>query len=531
MIQQGIRPQGMAVVRHRLAKQQLLLAGFIWIAAAVPAIAQEQATVLLPALPQEQTAAPPLNLQSIQQRLEQQEAEIQWLRSQLSELHTPTAAPLPGPAESVTPAAPQPMAPSEAADTELEELKKRLTALEEAQSKSKVAKSIDDGWIDISNERWSVKLGGHVQIAYITWANADPAIAGAENYLSFRRLRLSAEGTGYGQFDFRLQMTLEPGQGSHESQYASPEVKDAYVSMNEIPVIGRFRIGNFFVPFGLEQVTNDTNNIFNERSIPTQNIFTGDREVGVAFYNHTPDLNMTWAGGLFVDDMNDTIKTRFGDRQGYRVSGRLTWLPYYDEPSDGRYLVHTGVGVLYTHDYDEIARFRARPQVQRGPILIDSGNLPSSDYTTGNVEFAVVWGPVTLQSEAYLCGVDLLSGDTITVGGAYAHVSYFLTGENRIYERFGQHGAQFGRSRPFTNFFLTRGGFGWGAWETKARWSYLDIANTGHGVYNDMTFGFNWYWTDRMRIMFDWIHPVTNAQTVFGAINSDLIAMRYDVNW
>src|SRR5690606_31071839 len=188
MIQQGIRPQGMAVVRHRLAKQQLLLAGFIWIAAALSAIAQEQATVLLPALPQEQTAAPPLNLQSIQQRLEQQEAEIQWLRSQLSELHTPTAAPLPGPAESVTPAAPQPMAPSAAADTEREELKKRLTALEEAQSKSKVAKSIDDGWIDISNERWSVKLGGHVQIAYITWANADPAIAGAENYLSFRRL-------------------------------------------------------------------------------------------------------------------------------------------------------------------------------------------------------------------------------------------------------------------------------------------------------------------------------------------------------
>jgi len=516
----GRRSQRMAVLHLQPRELKYSLALMLMVAASSAAKAQEP------------IASPPLDVRTIQQRLEQQEAEIQWLRMQLSELQTPTAVRQeqvpPPPANQ--PAASQPAAVEKAADAELEELKKRLKAVEEAQSKAKASKD-DDGWIDLSTERWNVKLGGHIQLDYITWANADPAIVGAENYFNFRRLRLSAEGTGYGQFDFRLQLTLEPGSGSHDSPYASPEVKDAYVSMNDIPVVGRFRIGNFFVPFGLEQVTNDTNNIFNERSIPTQNIFTGDREVGVAFYNHTPDLNMTWAGGLFFDDINDTIKTRFGDRQGYRLSGRLTYLPYYDEPSNGRYLVHTGVGVLYTHDRDDIARFRARPQVQRGPILIDSGNLPSADYVTGNLELATVWGPLSIQSEAYLCGVDLLDGDTITVGGCYAYMSYFLTGENRIYERFGQHGAQFGRNRPFTNFFLVSGGYGWGAWEMKARWSYLDIANTGHGIYNDFTFGFNWYWTDRMRIMFDWIHPFTNAQTVFGETSSDLIAMRYDVNW
>lgn len=514
MLRFGRRSQWKAVLHLQPNKSRYSLALMLLMAAPLAAQAQEPVT------------SPPLDVRTIQQRLEQQEAEIRWLRWQLSELQSPTSVrqeSVPPPAENV------PSAAEEASKAELEELKKRLAAVEEAQSKAKTGK--DDGWIDLSNERWNVRLGGHIQIDYITWANADPAIVGAENYFSFRRLRLSAEGTGYGQFDFRLQLTLEPGQGSNESPYASPEVKDAYVSMNDIPIVGRFRIGNFFVPFGLEQVTNDTNNIFNERSIPTQNIFTGDREVGVAFYNHTPDLNMTWAGGMFFDDINDTIKTRFGDRQGYRLSGRLTWLPYYDEPSNGRYLIHTGVGVLYTHDYDEIARFRARPQVQRGPVVIDSGNLPSGDYTTGNIELATVWGPLSLQSEAYLCGVDLLNGDTITVGGAYAYMSYFLTGENRIYERFGQHGAQFGRNRPFTNFFLVDGGYGWGAWEFKARWSYLDITSTGHGQYNDFTIGFNWYWTDRMRIMFDWIHPFTSSETVFGETSSDLIAMRYDVNW
>jgi phosphate-selective porin len=100
-----------------------------------------------------------------------------------------------------------------------------------------------------------------------------------------------------------------------------------------------------------------------------------------------------------------------------------------------------------------------------------------------------------------------------------------------VYERFGQHGAQFGRNKPFTNFFATRGGCGWGAWEAKARWSHLNLTDIDRGQYNDLTVGFNWYWSDRTRIMFDWIHPITSRDTVFGETSSDLLAMRFDVNW
>ena len=114
-----------------------------------------------------------------------------------------------------------------------------------------------------------------------------------------------------------------------------------------------------------------------------------------------------------------------------------------------------------------------------------------------------------------------------------------MTFENRIYERFGQHGAQFGRNVPYTNFFWVAGGHGWGAWEAKARWSYLDLSNLNHvaagtkygGQYNDVTVGLNWYWSDRTRVMFDWIHPVTSAATTFGSTQSDLLAMRFDFNW
>jgi len=388
-------------------------------------------------------------------------------------------------------------------------------------------------WVDVSSEKWTVKTGGHVQLDYVTWANAPPVIPDTFNYFNFRRLRLTADGTGYGVYDFRLQMTLEPEAITDNPALSvlTPQVKDAYFSLNEIPYLGRFRIGNFFVPFSLEQVTNDTNNAFLERSIPTQTVFAADREVGVALYNCTPEQNVTWTTGFFLDSISEGLKKRLDDNQGYRISGRGTWLPYYDEPSNGRYLVHTGLGILSTNDQDNIVRFRTRPQVSEGPRLIDTGNLLADTFTTGNFETAIVWGRFSVQSEAFLCNINMLDNTTSTANGAYLYTSWFVTGENRVFERFGQHGAQFFRNAPYSNFAVTRGGISPGALELKARWSHLDFNNVQKGQYNDLTVGFNWYWSDRTRIMFDWIHPVTSETTIYGATTSDLLGMRFDFNW
>lgn len=435
------------------------------------------------------------------------------------------------------------------APADYEALVKRLEELEKAESNRKAAeekksaegakkaagdaKKEADDWLDMSSDKWNIRMGGHVQLDYVNWASATDTIPDTQDFFQFRRLRMVADGTGYGVYDFRLQMTLEPesvGQ-SPPGQVVSPDVKDAYFSINEIPGLGRLRIGNFFVPFSLEQVTNDTNNIFTERSIPTQGIFAADREVGLALYNSTEDRRVTWASGIFFDSISEGLKERIDDNQGYRVSGRLTWLPYYDEPSKGRYLVHTGIGVLSTDDQDGRVRFRARPQIQEGPRIIDSGVLDADTFHTGNLEFAWVWGPMTLQSEAFVSSIDMNTAPSEVIHGGYAHVSYFFTGENRIFEPFGQHGAQFGRNVPYTNVFATPGGFGWGGWEFKARYSNLDLSNLNRGVYNDLTVGFNWYWSDRVRIMFDWIRPYTDEESIFGETESDLLATRFDFNW
>ena len=413
--------------------------------------------------------------------------------------------------------------------------KRRLS--EQAKKDAEAQKAVE--WLDMSTDKWTVKLGGDVQMDYVNWAHADPAIAGpaaapgAKDYFEFRRLRLVADGTGYGVFDFRLQMTLEPeSEGTNPPGIVtSPSVKDAYFSINEVPWLGRVRIGNFFVPFGLEQVTNDRMNVFLERSIPANGTLTADRQVGLATYNTTDTQNFTWAFGAFFDNISDTRKERIDNNQGLRLSGRVTWLPYYDEPSNGRYLIHTGAGILYTKDQNKSVTFSTRPSVHEGPRLISSGAIAADSYTTGNLEFATVWGPFTVQSEAFVSNVNRLAGDSINVYGAYVHGSYFLTGENRIYERFGQHGAQFGRNVPYNNVFAIPGSVSLGAWEAKARWSYLDLSSVSAGQYNDLTTGFNWYWSDRVRIMFDWIHPVTSSGTTFGSTQSDLLATRFDFNW
>lgn len=434
-----------------------------------------------------------------------------------------------------------PPASAKAADSDsMQEILKRLDALEKsakaAEAKKGDAKGAGDKppigeWVDMSNDKWTIKLGGQFNLDSINWADHDPQVP-ADNYIEFRRLRLIGEAVGYGVYDARLMMEFEPENGDGTDRPVV-DVKDAYLTMNELPEpLCRWRMGNFFVPFSLEQVTNDTQSVFLERSIPTQGIFAFDREVGTAFYGINDAKDFTWSSGVFVDSLSESTKERIDDNQGQRVSERITWLPYYDEPSNGRYLVHTGAGVVYTHDQDGLVRFRSRPQIHEGPFLIDSGNLAAGEYTTGNLEFAVVNGPFSVQSEAFLANVNMIGADSEWIGGAYIYCSYYLTGENRTYERYGQHGAQFGRTVPYSNFFWVPGCCGPGAWEVKARWSNFTLNSVDAGQYNDFTFGFNWYWTERIRCMFDWIHPVTTPGTKpYGDTTSDIIGMRLDYNF
>ena len=85
-------------------------------------------------------------------------------------------------------------------------------------------------------------------------------------------------------------------------------------------------------------------------------------------------------------------------------------------------------------------------------------------------------------------------------------VSSFLTGEHRPYDR--QYGV-FDRVRPKKDFAPFKGH--WGAWEMAARYSVLDLSDRGiqGGEGRDFTAGLNWYLYPTMRVMFNYVHSVT----------------------
>lgn len=103
---------------------------------------------------------------------------------------------------------------------------------------------------------------------------------------------------------------------------------------------------------------------------------------------------------------------------------------------------------------------------------MNTGNIAADHDQLIGLEFAWVEGPLFIQSEYMAVPVDQIGGPCLIFDAAYVNVSYFLTGENRTYNK------QFGiidRVFPFEDFFRVRTGggsisTGKGAWEIAARY-------------------------------------------------------------
>ena len=127
-------------------------------------------------------------------------------------------------------------------------------------------------------------------------------------------------------------------------------------------------------------------------------------------------------------------------------------------------------------------------------------------------------------------------GISLSFEGVYVYVSYFLTGENRNYNRSK---AAFDRVRPFENFFRVRTcgdriGRGLGAWQIAVRGSYGDYSDDDidGGVGKAITVGLNWFWTPHSRMQFNYIHgKITNSWARGNATAPDqpLLSGTYDI--
>ncbi len=367
-------------------------------------------------------------------------------------------------------------------------------------------------------EKFSVSVDGRVYVDSVFFGQSAGSVAAfgdAQDTVQFRTARLGAQGSGFDVFDYKIEVDFA-GRDSTNDQ--STAFKDVYLGINDLPFLGRVQIGHYKEPISLEELTSSRYITFMERSL--LNVFAPQRNVGIAAYRFSENERFTFAFGGFRT-IGDKPPYVADDDGGYAFTMRGTYLPWYDEATNGRGLLHLGLGYSYRDVDDPNQRVRTRAETNVGPYILDTGVIAGvEDYQLLNPEIAFVYGPFSVQAE-YIAAFYNRAVNDADFHAAYVQTSYFLTGEHRPYDR--KKGV-FTRVKPFENFFRVRTcdgniEMGKGAWELAYRYSWLDLDDADAQVFggnsSDHTVGVNWYLNPYTRLMFNYVYaqvsPANNS--------------------
>ena len=108
----------------------------------------------------------------------------------------------------------------------------------------------------------------------------------------------------------------------------------------------------------------------------------------------------------------------------------------------------------------------------------------------------------------------------LSFGGWYVQAGYFLTGENRVYDR---KSGKYKRVVPHS--MVGEGGFG--AWEVAARYSEMDLisGNITGGKERNVTLGVNWWMNRSFMIRLNYVYanpdPTTSEPNDPGSVTAD----------
>jgi phosphate-selective porin OprO and OprP len=329
-----------------------------------------------------------------------------------------------------------------------------------------------------------------------------------KGFSDFRRGRLGAIGSLWANTIYRIEFDF--------AQQGRPSFLDLYGQFTDLAILGNLRIGHFFEPFTLSRLTSNRYQTFMER--PLLDAFAPARNLGIMAFDTYAEKHGTWQLGLFAADSNDDGEEQT-NRGGEAFTGRMTYLPIWDEPSGGRYYMHVGGDFSYRMPAQQTARFGYWPGFRPGsfdnivwPRWADTGVIAANDVMLLDLEWAWIMGSFHVQAEYAANFVNQIGGGPdLSFGAWYVEAGWFLTGESRPYQ---QEMAIFNRVTPFESFFFTRtkNGIcrGKGAWQVSVRIDDLDLndGNIQGGRLVDLTFGLNWYVNPYTRMYFNYVHAM-----------------------
>ncbi len=410
-------------------------------------------------------------------------------------------------------------------------LEKTVKGLTDAQAKEKAEAA----------KRPTVKFSGQVQGDWVYFGQDEvsrESVGDLQDGAQFRRVRIGARGTAFEVLEYSL--------GVDFALANNPAYLDNYIEAHDLPYLQNLRFGHFFEPFSLERVTQNFNNTFMERSLV--DTFAPARNMGVMAYGNTDDERQTWQIGTFRTNSDNTGNDSFDSGQALTL--RRTWLPWYDEASDGRFYLHLGAGYSYRMTENDRVRFRNTPEIRKAqpitvpssnpgtppfaPIFVDTGFIPAKDFQLFDPEFSLVLGSFSLQSEYAFAAVDQIGGPPLLFHSYMAQASWFLTGEHRPYDTKKGLQKRMEVRSPFFRVRTRSQGIqtGPGAWEITARYSMINLndENIRGNKLVDFTAGLNWYLNPHTRVKFNYIRAALDDLNKGNSL-TDIYGMRFDYDF
>jgi phosphate-selective porin OprO/OprP len=371
--------------------------------------------------------------------------------------------------------------------------------------------------IDSPEKNFTVKINLSIMLdgGYISadeeLEKAFPDLEGSE--IDFRWLKITGFGTIYDWAEFKVDVDFANIR----------DIKDNYIRFTKLPLIGFVTLGHMKEPFSLEQLTGLKAITFMERALPVEAL-APSRNIGIRHYRPALDKRLTWGLGAFLNtsslDDFGAAKDQLSEANGWNITGRLTYLPWYEE--EGRRLLH--LGLSYSHlfrdendpDFKEVTRTRPETRLTDDRLL-NTGEFLTDSTNLVNLESAIVKGPLSFQGEYFHAFENASALGDPDFWGFYFFGSYFITGEHRNY---GTTSGTFIRLQPKHSFHPREGR--WGAWELAARFSYVDLND---GIINggkeaNFTAGLNWYLTKKIRFMFNYIRAKVKDRETPPAVDS-----------
>ncbi len=358
--------------------------------------------------------------------------------------------------------------------------------------------------IESADGKYSFQPLGRVHLDYTYFADD---VRDNPNNVHFRRARIGAKGDLGEDFNYKFEMDFSGDAANILETYI------AYTGMD----FAELWLGNFKPPVGLEQNTSTNYMEFIENA-PVTNAFTRGEIIGAALKGGGD--NWSLAGGLFNEDPG----TNTADEEAWSVDARASVDLLKDSPD----VIHLGLGGSFRapNAAAETVTLAVR-SAGTGANTVSTGAIANVDHAfVYAAELAGVFGPFSAQGEYMHYEIDR---DAVATepefDGWYAQASYFLTGESRPYK--GKTGS-FDRIKPKEPFSLKNGGSG--AWEILARYDTLDLNDAGAGVLggetDNMTLGVNWYLTDYIRMMANYVSVDTDNNAVSPNDDPDIVTLR-----